>query len=455
MNPRIPILLVAVMSIATVAVGLRVGAGDTMRAALVIGAPLPRGGGRAAWQVRTQEDDGRTRTAVSAHVVAHVRVRGTERVIDTQTNLDGVVELPFDAPDLATGDRVELDVRDGANQVLAHGDATWPKPNVAPNIAEDISLRPSRSEGAVKMSVAVLGGALAPNEPGRVWIHEQTSALASSVEATPDLGLEIASAYQSTHDVACPHDGFIELVARGMSGNVAFHAKDSEARVGDWYGMIPVVPGAMHVVAPIAAEPGAVRVSITAGGASTLAYVEVDDESGRASAATLTLTGEPPRAEATLDVRTPGRNFIVVSTEPNGADAMSGATRAFPIWIGPNAPCDMTLAKAAPRSFPRFVALDGFVEQRATMHARRRRGRLIALVGLALGSLLETLLLLRAAADGKRALQSVQNAIIEGGEPGAVTPTPRRRGPLDVLTVIILSLLGFVLLFALVEWSSR
>jgi len=77
---------------------------------------------------------------------------------------------------------------------------------------------------------------------------------------------------------------------------------------------------------------------------------------------------------------------------------------------------------------------------------------MIALGALALGSLLETLLLLRAAREGRRRLRRLQDAIIEGGD----TPTPAsRRSFLDIVLVLMLSLLGFVLLFTLVEWTSR
>ena len=147
-----------------------------------------------------------------------------------------------------------------------------------------------------------------------------------------------------------------------------------------------------------------------------------------------------------------GRAFVVVSGEPDGATTVGGATRALPIWIGPNAPCESALAEVSAQAFPRFVALDGFVEKKAALAARRKRGRMIALGALALGSLLETLLLLRAASEGRRRLRKLHDAIIEGGD----SPTPTsKRGPIDIAVMLMISLLGFVLLFALVEWTSR
>jgi len=457
MNARALIAMVAAMSIAIVALGLRVGAGETVRAAIVMGAPLGRDG-LGAWQLRTQEDDGHTRTAISTPFVARVTARGESRTIEGATNVDGVAEIPLDSKDLAEGDDVAFDVRDAAGAVLAQGHARWPDSKsaagVAPKIADDVALRPTRSEGAVRMSVAAYGGALAPGEADRVWIHVQTSAVSANVDAAPDLGVEIASPYRASGDPTCAHDGFIELVARGLNGGVELHAKDGEERAGVWYGALPVVPGAMHVALRAISPEGPVHVAVTSAGARTIAYVEIDDDTGREAATVLALRGEPPRADATLDVRSPGKHFVVVSGEPTGAESMSGATRAFPIWIGPNAPCEMSLAKTAAYAFPRFVALDGFVDKHQALARRRKKGRLIAFIGLALGSLLETLLLLRAARDGKRELEHVQNAIIAEGEVARVVPS-RQRSLLDVLVVLVLSLLGFALLFALVDYAAR
>ncbi len=446
------------MSIATVALGLRMGAGDPMRAAIVVGAGVPRSPGGTAWQLRTQEDDGFTRTAISIPATVKLTSRSHTVDLDLQTNLDGVAELPFKIEGFATGDAVHIDVRDKSGAVLAQGDAAWPKEILHASVASDVALRAARAEGDVKMSVAVFGGALAPGQAGRVFVHAQTGALGVNVDASPDLGLEIASPYHASTLATCPHDGFIEVIARGLSGGVTLRAKDSEEKSGDWYGALPVVPGAMYLVAPSFSPAGPVPVSITSAGARTMAYVEVDDDLGRESALTVPLAGEPPHADVTLDVRTPGKNLIVVSGDSTGAEAMSGATRAFPIWITraneTSVPCEMVLAKSAAYAFPRFIALDGFVEKRAARHERRKKGRMLAFIGLALGSLLETLLLLRAARDGKRELEKVQNAIIAEGNVSSVSST-RRWGLLDALAILVVSLLGFALLFAFIETMSR
>jgi hypothetical protein len=465
-NDRIAFAVVAVLSIATLAIGLRVGAGEAMHAAIVNGAPLPKGGGRLAWQLRTEADDLHSRTEISTRFTATVRARvggsaagGTpqaktiERVVRGATNLDGIAELAFDAPGLAWGDPVELDVRDGRGGVLARGAATWPAAPPKHQLVEPSRLRPARSTGALRMRVSILGAALAPGQAGRVWI---TTAAATGepprdlrIDATPDLGVEVASPYAPSGDPSCKA-GVLELVARGLSAGLALHAKDGLGREGDWYGGVTLAPGAMLVTAPVFAEPGPVRVSIASASARTLAYVEVDDDVGRVAAVALPLAGAPPHGETSFDLRARGRYFLVVSGEPDGAENVTGATRALPIFVGDRAPCEADLADVAAASFPRFVALDGFVEKRAALAARHRKGRFVALLGLVLGSFLETLLLLRAARDGRRKMTQLQDALRDDGESADAAAVAQRHDPLDVVVFLGLSLLGFVLLFALV-----
>ena len=448
------LVAVAILSIATMAVGLRVGAGNPVLAAVVYGAPLPDGGGRAAWQLRTQSDDGRNRTDEATPFTAVIRGRGVEKTITGATNEDGVAELAFDAPGLVPGDDVDVDVRDGHGALLAQGKVAWP---VAPPPREQPRglLRPTRTEGALRLSVAVLGARLAPGQAGRVWIKVDAageSPRGPRVEATPDPGLEVTRPFAPAGPT-CPRWGVLEVTPQGHIGGMLFVARDDLGREGQWYGAMPIAAGAMHVHAPLFVQPGPVKVEVVSASARAIAYAELDDASGRVAASTLMLSGEPPRGEATFDARQPGLSWLVVSGEPDGAAAMHDATRALPLWVGGGAPCEADLAGMAPSSFSRFVALDGFVRKHAQLAVRRRRGRLIALGALALGSLLETLLLLRAARTGRRGLEKLQSEL-ETEEGATVAPRPGR-GALDVLVVLLLSALGFVLLFALVEWQSR
>ena len=355
MNERFFIVGVAATSIAIVAIGLRIGAADEIRAAIVIGAPPPREGGRIAWQVRTQDDDGHTRVAAALPISVTLRARGTESVFRAATNVDGVAEIAADVPGLVFGDRVEIDVRDEHGGMLARGVATWPAPAPKPVIIEHAIARPTRSEGALRMHVAVLGGALATGQPGHVWVAVDgggESPRNPKIEATPDLGLDVGAPWAPPKDPLCARAGSLELIARGHIGGVLLRAKDDLGREGEWYGSIPIGAGAMHVLAPLSAPKGPVTISITSASARSLAYVELDDDAGRVEAIALPLVGEPPHADATFHPPSNGRSFIVVSGEPDGATAIGGATRAIPIWIGPNAPCEADLAEVARSGIP-------------------------------------------------------------------------------------------------------
>ena len=166
--------------------------------------------------------------------------------------------------------------------------------------------------------------------------------------------------------------------------------------------------------------------TITSASARTLAYVEVDDAEGRADAQILTLAGEPPHAEVPLALRLPGKSFLVVSGEPDGATNVSGATRALPVWVGASAPCEGELAETTAQSFPRFVALDGFHAKRAALRreAKRRAGS-------------SPLVRSRARLVRRDPAPLTCRASWE-----ARSTAPKRSG-LDVVVVLMLSLMGF------------
>ena len=160
MNERLLIFAVAATSIATVAIGLRIGAGDDLRAAIVIGAPPPREGGRIAWQVRTQDDDGHTRTRrdASDHGGRFARAASRARSTRARTSTASPRSRPT-SPISIWGDRVELDVRDPNGAILARGVASWPSETTKPSIVEHAIVRASRLEGALRMHVAVVRAA--------------------------------------------------------------------------------------------------------------------------------------------------------------------------------------------------------------------------------------------------------------------------------------------------------
>src|SRR5690606_21195943 len=109
------VLVVAapIVSVATLMIGLRVGAEDAVRAAVVMGAPparaLPDGTTALAWQLLTLVHDRGVRETIPIDGLTVVaRARGREARWEGRTNEDGIAEprLVFDAP-LEHGDDVE------------------------------------------------------------------------------------------------------------------------------------------------------------------------------------------------------------------------------------------------------------------------------------------------------------------------------------------------------------
>ncbi len=451
MRLRALLVLVPVLAIAIVAVGLRIGAGDAMRAAIVHGAHLPRGGGRLAWQVVTLFEDTGVRETITTPLHVTARTGGHETHLDTRTNADGVAELDLDMPGLTEGAPLTLDVRDANDHVLASGAVRW-KPEEVSEVRREF-VRPSLREGALAIDVAVLGARLAPGQAGRLFVR-----VADRATGRPATGARVEDAPEDGVIVtASPHPaceaGWFELSALPQIhvAGLTLRATDELGKKGRWFGSLPIAPGALWIDAPTRVPPGAVNVGVTSASARDIAYVEVDDESGRLFSISPKLAGASPQAHVVTPTLDPGKYWLVVSGEPDGAIALSGATRAMPLVVGGAPGCDADLAGLVPGGFPRWVALDGFDALRAKMARRRARGRALALGALLLSALLETLLLVRAARRSRLELARVEEAIAKDAP---ASRAPARRDATDLLIALLLGLMGLALLFALIEWQG-
>ncbi|HEX3344763.1 MAG TPA: hypothetical protein VHS09_09335, partial [Polyangiaceae bacterium] len=128
---RLLLLAAPAAAMATVALGLRIGAGHAVRAAVVYGAPPSGAGTGLAWQV-VAFDEERGYREPAPHLELDVLARaldvdapegGREARWHGATSDDGAVEmlLPFASP------AVHLEVRAG-RRLLAAGDAAPPPP---------------------------------------------------------------------------------------------------------------------------------------------------------------------------------------------------------------------------------------------------------------------------------------------------------------------------------------
>lgn len=460
---RVAIVGTPVVAIATVAVGLRVGAHDPVHAAIVYAAPRARAASALVWQVVTLVDDRGVRETERLRITVHARAPHAEggpreATWSGETNEDGAAEATLELPGVVRGEAIDLEITgEGLHEPLAHGRAAWDDAAWM-NGAPGPFARASKREGAIALDVAVLGGRLTPRVPVPLWIRATSRAdghpiAGATIQVEPEPGLDVTPANQTT----CPV-GWAHFIASPVmfTAQLSVHAHTPDGRSGEWFGATQVVPGALAVdLGEIkAGSPLAVTLH-----AATVrpAYVEVDDDEGRAVATIVELAPEGGAASGTvtLPALSPGIKWLVASSEPRGAETLEAATRAIPILVpGSKLPANVPspsdtcavgayLAMHPAGSFRRWVALDGFVGRAATNAARRKRGQAIALLSLAAASLLELLLLLQAARRGSTFGGDMEEA-------RALAPRAGLGTMGHVAVGILAALLGFGLLAALV-----
>src|SRR4051812_10675652 len=115
-------------------IGLRIGAGEAVRAAVLFGAPLahpaPDGRTRVAWQLLTFLDDrGVKETIPMKGIEVVARSKGHEARWRGESNKDGIAEVSLEMEGLAFGDAMDVEVRlDGEKAPLAAGPVKWAAP---------------------------------------------------------------------------------------------------------------------------------------------------------------------------------------------------------------------------------------------------------------------------------------------------------------------------------------
>jgi hypothetical protein len=457
----VAIVLTPLVALATFAVGLRVGASKTVDAATIFGAPPAAGREGLAWQILTVHEDRGVREAVALpDITVQATSGGHEATWRGATNADGIAEAWLPLPGVHRGDAVDLVVRAaGVGAPLAQGEARWVERPWGADVTTSPWVRPSKREGDLAIDVAVLGDKLAPGfaSPFFIRVVDRSSgepALAS-VEVEPEPGLLIPS----THVTTC-NNGLAELTATAQVHVVALgiRATSTTGRSGQWYGAIPVAPGGSFVALPLRVAPETplpFRVLIPT--VRTLAYVEIDDRSGRAFAAAAPVASVDrglPYASTEIPPLTAGVYWIVTSGEPRGAESLAVGTIARPLLVEREAPRDECALAAqivamTPGPFERWVALDG-TGRGAADEARRRRGLALAFGALVVGALAETLLVLGAAARARHDLERIAAEMDDAG-PVALSPKTRT---VNVIVGVLLAVLGFALLASLLTWHA-
>lgn len=446
---RLLLIAAPIVAVLTLMLGLRIGAGEAVHSAAIFAAPPTQG--RVSLQILTYyEDRGVRETAPmkDLSLVATSNAGKKESRWKGDSNEDGIAEanLVFDHDPVTTdGDLkdVHIELRVGSEkEPLAAGAITFATTAWGRSESSRAAARPAKRVGPIPIDVLVEGERLVPGFESSIWIHAPG---ASALEIEPEAGLEL----QKTHLAPCDAGGWFEAIVTARAHVVGFSVKAGES---EWYGPLPVAPGAFFVGMPRVVPQGQpTDVVLVAPNPRKVVYAEVDDTNGRVWAAALPVTLDPgdsiPRAKVTVPPLMKGLHWLVVSGEPRGAEKLAGAAVAKPFEVG--APRDACaagpwLAERPADGFPRTLALDGMAVRGATNAKRRRIGLIIGFVSLAAAAILDAILMIAMAREA-RAVTLLAD-LSEGEEQKALTAKPPGG---SILVGVLVAILGFALLAVL------
>lgn len=411
-SSQLALLLTPALSFATLAVGLGVGSSGETTAAVVEGAPPGSDRLGLAWQIDVAREDRGVREIVpELPIRLHVKYKDIQRDVLARTTKEGAAETYVDLTGVAPGEAVDLEVRtdDAASKVLASGTAHVPSAPVRGPTQKGVLPALARS-GNVKVDVAIEGGALAAELDTTVWVHAVLPSGQPVTKATTEIVSEDSLVLPPKATMCDPGWAALTVKARTMSAQAKIIVK-TDTDEGTWTGVLPIRLGA--TVAFGTYDDGHLdraKKFVTVmkrGNAETVAYVELDDESGRAWSATPTLKVTPEgNLVSILEVPAglgPQPFWVVAGSEPHAAVTLANGTTATASLFGLaasscKARAELTTTQAT--GFGRTIVLDGFGAARTRSSARRKRGLAIALGALFVGSVVEAILILRGARQG-------------------------------------------------------
>jgi hypothetical protein len=459
-----------IVAIVIVALGLRLGAGDDVLAAVVRAAPPAESAAGLAWQIETSTESHGTLSPVavpSLEVVA--RSGGHTTTWKGASNEEGIAEAWLALPGVKAHDPVELDVRDDATgKHLASGYAHWQ------DVGDPVSSAPAwakyaRRVGAIALDVAVYGAKLASETPGVLWVRATDATTGAPVaDATIAASGEGLSFEHPTSKTDARGWARLDVEPLGLVYDLVLHATTESARSGEWAGALASAPGGCGVSLPWRVVPNVQQTfEIVAPSKRDLAYVEIDDDTGRVSAEIRTFrTDAMHRVHASFDVPRLAAGFyrLVVAGDSRGGETLSPSAMQWPFLVAgtdaeavalPQAPaaCRVAadapdldrvvgwcLAMEAPHAIAKWPTLDGFPLEHGVAAQRRLQGFLVAVGSLAVAAVLETLLILGAVGAERRRMRA-----------SADLDATRQRGTAARVAVgLLVALLGFALIAMLV-----
>ncbi len=460
---RIAIVVTPLLAIATLAVGMRVGASHAVHAAVVYGAPHARGARAFAWQLVTlvsdtggTEIEPRTGLTVSARVPSS----GQSASWHGDTNEDGVAEVQLDLPGVDRGTPIDLSVTsEGATEPLAEGRVAWD--NTAwKNATPGPFLRSSKHAGAIALDVVILGGKLVARDEVPLLVRATSRDDGHpvpnvAISPEPEPGLDVRQSSVTTCALGWAR---LDVSPKIYVASLGLRAKVADGRTGEWFSGLPVATGSIRSTVPDVVKSDGLALTVQG---KTGVYAEIDDDEGRAFAAWAKLpdaTGD--RAVLRPPALSPGLKWLVTSGEPRGGEIPDEATLLRPFLVaGAPAPlgspetddsCAVTayLALHPAGGFHRATLLDGFVARRGANGTRRTWGLGIGLGALGVGALLELVLLLQTARRGRKLAPDASLGIEDAAA------LMKRSSAGSVAVGGVLALLGFALIAALLLLRS-
>jgi hypothetical protein len=455
---RVAIVLTPILALATLAVGMRVGARRRVHAAIVYAAPRAHGASAFAWQVVTLvEDSGGREAEPQTGLTVHARDRtnGREATWHGDTNEDGVAEIRLDLPTVGRDDAIDLEVLgDQLEEPLARGRVGWDDAAWA-DAAPGPFVRPSKRVGAIAIDAAILGGKLVARSEVALLVRatsrEDGHPIAGvTVTPDPEPGLDV----RQPSAVTCPL-GWARLDVSPKIYNAALglRAKADGGRTGEWFSGLPVAVGTIRGAIPDVVKEGEVDLTVLG---QTGVYAEVDDRDGRAFGGWAKLpTPAGDRATFHAPALGAGLKWLLTSSDPRGAEVPDEATIARPFLVsGTSMPAGSPavddscaimayLALHPAGGFHRSTVLDGFVSRKDTNAVRRKRGLAIGLGALGVAAVLELVLLLRSARRGRDLATDALEGVAESAA------LMRRSSAGSIVVGLLLAVLGFALLAAL------
>ena len=472
---RVVLLGTPFVALTAVGAGLRIGAPDVTRWAVVYGASVSRAGTGAAVQVVASQEDSRVLSPLSMTRLSMIATTGDGRTVEWngETNVDGVGEALLPLPTLRG---THIEVRAGG-ALLAGGEAMVQAAGHPGRPSYPAWMPFARREGEIRIEVALVGQSASPGFASTICVrstHRATGAASvdTLIEAEQDPSWNAAVPIGRTDS-----EGWAELTLTtvGLAVSLALHAHARDGRSGAWVGGLYASPGGARLDTRLRWTPDEEpRIDVVTPGPRATEYIEIDDAYGRAWAAAVTPAGPPttwPAASVRVPRLAPGLYWAVAASDPTTPSKLGPRATVRPFfvaWSDDSAlafgtdpagcasrrdaretqaalwPC-LALSPATPVA--RYTVLDGFPAIVRATRERRSRGLTIAMGSIALATLIEMALMLRAAA-ATRARFAVDATDVAGAPEHTVVRW------CSIGIAVLLGLLGFVLLAALIVRAS-